>query len=47
MTRVAVLKGGMSSEREISLVTGAACAEALRGLDYDVVEIDADGNPVN
>ena len=40
MTRVAVLKGGMSSEREISLVTGEACAEALRGLDYDVVEID-------
>ncbi len=40
MTRVAVLKGGMSSEREISLITGAACAEALRGLDYDVVEID-------
>ena len=40
MTRVAVLNGGMSSEREISLVTGEACAEALRGLDYDVVEID-------
>ena len=40
MTCVAVLKGGMSSEREVSLVTGAACAEALRGLDYDVVEID-------
>ena len=40
MTRVAVLKGGMSSEREISLVTGASCAEALRRLDYDVVEID-------
>jgi D-alanine-D-alanine ligase len=40
MTRVAVLKGGMSSEREISLVTGSACAEALRGQNYDVVEID-------
>ena len=40
MTRVGVLKGGMSSEREISLVTGAACAQALRGLHYDVVEID-------
>ena len=40
MTRVAVLKGGMSSEREISLITGEACAEALRGLDYDVVGID-------
>ena len=40
MKRVAVLKGGMSSEREISLITGAACADALRRLDYDVVEID-------
>ena len=40
MTRVAVLKGGMSSEREVSLVTGVACAEALRRLEYDVVEID-------
>ncbi len=40
MTRIAVLKGGMSSERDVSLVTGAACAEALRGLNYDVVEID-------
>jgi len=38
--RIAVLKGGMSSERDVSLVTGAACADALRGLGYDVVEID-------
>ena len=30
VTRVAVLMGGMSSERDVSLVTGAACAEALR-----------------
>ena len=40
MTRVAVLKGGMSSEREVSLVTGVACAKALRNCNYDVVEID-------
>jgi D-alanine-D-alanine ligase len=32
--------GGMSSERDVSLVTGGACAEALRDLEYDVVEID-------
>jgi len=28
--RVAVLKGGMSSERDVSLVSGEACAAALR-----------------
>ncbi len=39
--RVAVLKGGWSPEREVSLVSGAACAEAARALGYDVVEIDA------
>ncbi len=39
--RVAVLLGGLSAEREISLVTGRACAEALRRTGYDVVEIDA------
>ena len=40
MMKVAVLKGGMSSEREVSLVSGAACAKALRGIGYDVTEID-------
>ncbi|MEO0363507.1 MAG: D-alanine--D-alanine ligase, partial [Pseudomonadota bacterium] len=29
-SRVAVLKGGWSAEREVSLVSGAACGEALR-----------------
>jgi D-alanine-D-alanine ligase len=38
--RVAVLLGGISSEREVSLVSGAAVAEALRDKGYDVVEID-------
>ena len=38
---VAVLKGGMSAEREVSLRSGAACAEALRGEGYRVTEIDA------
>ena len=28
--RVAVLMGGRSAEREVSLVTGAACVEGLR-----------------
>ena len=38
--RVAVLLGGMSAEREVSLVSGAKCAEALRSKGYEVVEID-------
>jgi len=41
MTRhVAVLKGGWSAEREVSLNSGAACAKALRELGYKVTEID-------
>lgn len=36
-----MLKGGRSSERDVSLVSGAACAAALRELGHDVIEIDA------
>ena len=39
--RVAVLLGGLSPERDVSLVSGRACAKALRTKGYDVVEIDA------
>lgn len=39
--RIAVLKGGWSPERPVSLVSGAAAAKALGELGYDVVEIDA------
>ena len=42
MSRVAVLKGGFSAEREVSLVTGTACAKALREAGFDVIEVDAD-----
>jgi D-alanine-D-alanine ligase len=38
--RVAVLMGGMSTEREISLKSGRAVAQALRQRGHDVVEID-------
>ncbi|HTQ14347.1 MAG TPA: D-alanine--D-alanine ligase [Rhizomicrobium sp.] len=38
--RVAVLLGGRSAEREVSLSSGAGCARALRGEGFDVVEID-------
>jgi D-alanine-D-alanine ligase len=38
--RVGVLLGGPSSEREVSLRTGAAVAKALREKGYEVVELD-------
>ncbi|MGE0153989.1 MAG: D-alanine--D-alanine ligase [Reyranellaceae bacterium] len=37
---VAVLMGGFSAEREVSLVSGRACAEALREAGYRVTAID-------
>lgn len=40
-SHVAVLMGGWSAEREVSLSTGAACARALRDGGYRVSEIDA------
>jgi D-alanine-D-alanine ligase len=40
--RVAVLKGGMSAEREVSLSSGTECAKALRDAGYtQVIEVDA------
>jgi D-alanine-D-alanine ligase len=39
--RIAVLKGGLSAERDVSLVSGRECAAALRREGFDVVEIDA------
>ncbi|MBI1340307.1 D-alanine--D-alanine ligase [bacterium] len=41
MTRVAVIMGGWSSERPVSLVSGRELARAGREAGYDVVEIDA------
>ena len=38
--RVAVLMGGWSSEREVSLVSGRGCADALASVGYDVQRID-------
>ncbi|MDG1020783.1 MAG: D-alanine--D-alanine ligase [Emcibacteraceae bacterium] len=37
---VCVLKGGWSSEREVSLVSGDAIAKGLRDAGYEVTEID-------
>lgn len=38
---VGVLMGGPSAEREVSLVSGRAAADALRALGHEVTEIDA------
>ena len=40
MKRVAVLMGGWSPEREVSLVSGKACAEGLREGGHEVIEYD-------
>lgn len=37
---VAVLMGGLSAEREVSLVSGRECATALRAAGYRVTEVD-------
>lgn len=39
---IAVLKGGFSTEREVSLMSGAAVERALRELGYKVTSIDVD-----
>ena len=40
MTRVAVLAGGQSLERQVSLRSGARVREALERLGHDAVPID-------
>jgi len=42
--KIAVLMGGLSAEREISLKTGNACLKALQKLGYQAVGIDAGHN---
>ncbi len=41
-SRVAVLLGGMSTERDVSLVSGQACAEALIRKGFEVKLVDPD-----
>src|SRR3989338_6340785 len=40
--KIAVLMGGLSKEREISLRTGKAVSAALKNKKYHVVDIDCD-----
>lgn len=46
-TKVLVLKGGKSSEREVSLASGTCVAEALREAGFDTVELDLDGSSLS
>ena len=41
MSRVAVIMGGPSAERAVSLSSGHSCAVALREAGFDVIEVDA------
>ena len=41
---VAVLMGGWSTEREVSILSGLACAEALQSSGFQVTKIDVDRN---
>lgn len=41
---IAVLMGGWSAEREVSLMSGKGVAEALESLGHDVTEVDMDRN---
>ena len=38
--KIAVLMGGPSSERDVSLATGRGISKALRSLGADVIEVD-------
>jgi len=45
MTRVAVLHGGISAEREVSLSSGQECAAALVEAGFEVIPIDVSADP--
>jgi D-alanine-D-alanine ligase len=40
VSKVAVLMGGLSAEREVSLSSGRECAKALREAGYEVIEVN-------
>ncbi len=47
LKKVAVLMGGPSAEREVSLRSGAAVAEALRTVGHNVVDVVVEGKEIN
>ncbi len=47
MSKVAVLMGGTSAEREVSLRSGAAVSHALRELGHEVLDIDVGADVIH
>ena len=47
MSRIAVLKGGRSLERQVSLKSGARVEESLRRLGHEVLAIDVGNDLVS
>ncbi len=47
MSRIAVLKGGRSLERQVSLKSGARVEESLRRLGHEVIEVDVGLDLIN
>ena len=47
MNKIALLKGGNGSEKEISLMTADACREAFKELGFKFVEIDIKNEFIN
>ena len=45
--KIAVIMGGISSEREISLKTGEAIFQSLKRTGYNVIKIDIKNNSIN
>ena len=41
---VMVIYGGISAEREISIISSKEIIKSLKRLEYNVIEIDADPN---
>ena len=46
-THVMLLKGGFGSERDVSLRSAEACAEAIKENDLRVTEVDIGLNGIN
>lgn len=47
MTRVLILMGGESQEREVSLRSGQAVYEALQDSSYEVMKLDFKSDAIN
>ena len=40
--KIMVIYGGISAEREISIISSKEISKALKKLNYEVIEVDAD-----